>query len=441
LSSAYDRVVTAQTRTRNRVSLAEQDRDLARQVGARLKAARTRAGLTQRELAEPRYTKAYVSALENGLIKPSMAALRFLARRLGTVPEAFLADQDTHWLRIEAELRLAAGDWQSAADRFQTIVDDGVAGVGRGLALLGLAEAAYRLGRPKEVIGAATEARELLTAGNRPAEAGRATYWLAAGHHASDDPARARMLFEQLLAETDSEPADADLRVRTLIALATVLTHAGEAVPAIALLEEARRIGADLDDRRRATLLHSLAQSYRVSGDLEGAVRTGIQSLALFHAVDARGEAAMTENELALTYLGLGNLAEADRHARAARKEIAADRDDFRLAHVEDTGAQIALARGDLAAAADGAATAAELAERSNNQKGLVDALLTGARAARRRGDSAAAVAALERAALAAEGGPPARLRRVLTEWSEIAAESGDHAAAYELSRRALALG
>src|SRR4051812_12095221 len=174
-------------RTRNRPSLAKEDLDLAREVGVRLKAARTHAGLTQRELAEPRYTKAYISALENGLIKPSMAALRFLARRLGTVPGEFLADQDTHWQRIEAELRLASGDWQAAADRFQAILDDGPAGLERGMALLGFAEAMYRLGRSTETIAAATAAQALLATSNRPIEARRATYWLAAGHHAGDD--------------------------------------------------------------------------------------------------------------------------------------------------------------------------------------------------------------------------------------------------------------
>ena len=140
----------------------------------RLKAARTRAALTQRELAEPRYTKAYISALENGLIKPSMAALRFLARKLGSVPSAFLADEDTHWQRLDAELRLAAGDWQAAADRFQTILDTDPSGVGRGLCLLGLAEASYRLGESRETIACASEARELLTRANRTVDARRA---------------------------------------------------------------------------------------------------------------------------------------------------------------------------------------------------------------------------------------------------------------------------
>ena len=426
------------TRTRIRPSLAAEDRDLARQVGVRLKAARSRAGLTQRQLAEPRYTKAYISALENGLIKPSMAALRFLARRLGTVPEAFLADQDTQWERIEAEVRLAAGDWQAAADRFQAILDGGVQGVGRGLCLLGLAEAAYRMGGSRDVIAYAVEARELLDAGHRAAEARQATYWLAAGHHASDDPGRARILLEELLA--GSPPADPQLRVRILVSLAAVHSQGGEPKAAIGLLEEARGIGADLDDRRRASLLHSLAQSYRMSGDLEGAVRTGIESLTLFRSVDARGEAAMTDNELALTYLGLGSLSEAQRHAAAARAEVERDGDDFRLAHIADTEARIALARDDLTTAARLATEAVGLAESSRNAKGLVDALLTVARAARRRGDAKAAVAALERAAGTAEGSPPARLRQVLTEWSEIAAEAGDHAAAYDLTRRALAL-
>ena len=428
------------TSTRTRRSLAVEDLDLARQVGARLKAARTRAGLTQRALAEPRYTKAYISALENGLIKPSMAALRFLARRLGTVPGEFLADEDTHWHRIEAELRLASGDWQAAADRFQSILDEGPAGLERGMCLLGLAEATYRLGRPVDAIVAATEAEALLAASHHDVEARRATYWLAAGHYGADDPVRARALFEGLLAAQGGVDVDPDLRVRTLIALASVVTHGGDPTTAIGLLEEARALGVDLDDRRRATLLHSLAYAHRLAGDLEVAIRTGIESLALFRAIDARGETAAIEGELAMIYLGLGNLAEASRHAAIARTGLEATGDTFRLPHVGDTDAQIALGRNELARAATLAAEAVDAAHLVGNTRAELSALLTGARAARKRGENAQATALLETAAQLAEQGPPTRLREVLTEWGELAAESGDHARAYELSRRALAL-
>jgi hypothetical protein len=69
-----------------------------------------------------------------------------------------------------------------------------------------------------------------------------------------------------------------------------------------------------------------------------------------------------------------------------------------------------------------------------------VDALVTLARTARRQGDVKLAFATLGRASAIAEGGPAARFRLVLTEWSELAAETGDHATAYQLSRRALDL-
>jgi transcriptional regulator with XRE-family HTH domain len=426
--------------TRTRRSLAVEDLDLARQVGARLKAARTRAGLTQRELAEPRYTKAYISALENGLIKPSMAALRFLARRLGTVPGEFLADEDTHWRRIEAELRLASGDWHAAADRFQTILDEGPEGLERGMAQLGLAEAMYRLGRPVEAITAATEAQALLSSNHRDVEARRATYWLAAGHYGAGDPVRARALFEELLTAQAGVDTDPDLRVRTLVALATVATHGGDPTTAIGLLEEARALGVDLDDRRRATLLHSLAYAHRLAGDLEVAIRTGIECLALFRAIDARGETAGIEGELAMIYLGLGNLSQATRHAALARTGLEAVGDTFRLPHIGDTEAQIALGRRDHERAATLAAEAAAEARRVGNARAELSALLTGARAARAGGDTKAATSLLETASELAADGPSSRLREVLTEWSELAAEAGDHARAYELSRRALSL-
>ncbi|MEA2605642.1 MAG: hypothetical protein QOI00_399, partial [Chloroflexota bacterium] len=56
-------------------------------------------------------------------------------------------------------------------------------------------------------------------------------------------------------------------------------------------------------------------------------------------------------------------------------------------------------------------------------------------------GDPDLAAATLERAAAIAETGPAYRFRLVLTEWSELAAATGDLARAYELSRRALAVG
>ncbi|PYC79497.1 transcriptional regulator [Streptomyces tateyamensis] len=54
----------------------------ADQVGARLQRLRTERGLTQRALAEPGYTAAYVSTVEAGKARPSEAVLRYFADRL-----------------------------------------------------------------------------------------------------------------------------------------------------------------------------------------------------------------------------------------------------------------------------------------------------------------------------------------------------------------------
>jgi transcriptional regulator with XRE-family HTH domain len=428
-------------RTIERRSLALEDRDLARQIGGKLKAARLRAGMTQQQVAAGRYTKAYVSALENGLIKPSMAALRFLAVRLGTTPSELLTDADERWARMEAELRLAAGDWQAAVDRFTELLDADPPGLERARVLLGLAEGLCRLDRAGDAIRIASEAEERFDRAGLRDEARRARYWLAGAHHMTDNPEEAKILFEQILSEdSDSAPLGPDLRVRVLTALAAVLTQRGEPRQALALLEEARGIGADMDDRRRAALLSSLALGYRATGDMEAAMRTGLQSLALFRAADAVVESASIENELALIFLGLGNLREARSHAGAARTSFEAGGNDFLLAHVTETEAQIALADGNPHLAAERAAAAGELARRTGNQKAEISALLTEARAARAQGDGDRAARILAGAADLARGGPRPRLREILSEWSELLAQAGDHQRAYELSREALAL-
>src|SRR5215212_10130852 len=57
------------------------------EIGRRVLRLRTERGFTQRQLAEPAYTAAYVSTLESGKARPSEGALRHLAERLGVTYE------------------------------------------------------------------------------------------------------------------------------------------------------------------------------------------------------------------------------------------------------------------------------------------------------------------------------------------------------------------
>src|ERR671914_1856496 len=100
----------------------EKDRALAQHIGQRIREARHRAGLTQQQLAGDRYTKAYVSALETGIARPSMVALRYLSERLGLPASHFIDQGHPAWTRLEVDMRLAAGDWQGGAPRLPSLL-------------------------------------------------------------------------------------------------------------------------------------------------------------------------------------------------------------------------------------------------------------------------------------------------------------------------------
>src|SRR5688572_23200252 len=59
-------------------------------VGARIRSLRTAKGLTQAQVAEPNYTKAYISMLESGRTRASMKALEHIAGVLGVKPADLL---------------------------------------------------------------------------------------------------------------------------------------------------------------------------------------------------------------------------------------------------------------------------------------------------------------------------------------------------------------
>ncbi len=430
------------TKTR-RASYVQEDRPIAVRVGTRLRAARRRAGLTQSQLAEGRYTKAYVSALENGLVKPSMAALHFFAARLGLSVEHLIADESQAWTRVEADLRLAAGDWQAAADAYHDLLEQGPPAGMRAELQAGLGEALARLDRGEEAIRAASEAVAWFRANGRPADAARAAYWQASGLYAMEQSDLATAMLTGILDEiAGGLEVEPDLPVRCLIALGMVASRDDEPERALAFLEQARARIAELDDRKHAVFLFSLALSYRGLGDLEAAIATGRQSLARFRTAEADFEVASVDNELALVYLAMGSLDKARLHLADAQSYFAQHGDERWRSHVTDTAAQIALAGGAEGEAIELSREALRLAESCGNRKAAIDAALTLAQAQRSTGDLAAADTTLAAAAEHAEAvGRRAQLQMVLGEWSDVAAARGDMTRAYELSRRALGSG
>ena len=104
-------------RTRAAARASEKDRDLARRIGQRLREARQRAGLTQQQLAGERYTKAYVSALETGIARPSMVALSFLSERLGLPASHFIDEAHPAWTRHRLKSQVSKIEpWTATTD-------------------------------------------------------------------------------------------------------------------------------------------------------------------------------------------------------------------------------------------------------------------------------------------------------------------------------------
>ncbi|UQX04355.1 tetratricopeptide repeat protein [Streptomyces sp. RerS4] len=164
------------------------------EIGRRVQRLRTERGLTQRQLAEPAYTPAYVSTLEAGKVRPSENALRFLAGRLGTSYEELTTGRPP---RLATELRLAltdahrtlaTGPATRAAARYRELlaeaerlelVDERVE------ALLGLGDCALETGELTAAAGHFEAAEALLAGEPLPRRArpirGRAVAHLLAG--------------------------------------------------------------------------------------------------------------------------------------------------------------------------------------------------------------------------------------------------------------------
>ncbi|MFJ2017431.1 tetratricopeptide repeat protein [Streptomyces nodosus] len=131
------------------------ERDDPETIGRRVQQLRHERGMTQKQLAEPAYTPAYISTLESGRVRPSDEALRHLAERLGVAFEELATGRPTHLatalrLRLtDAQRTLATGEAEVAAEQYRALLAEAEThglDAERAAALLGLGECAMELG-------------------------------------------------------------------------------------------------------------------------------------------------------------------------------------------------------------------------------------------------------------------------------------------------------
>ena len=132
------------------------------EVGRRLREARERAGLSQRQLSFPGCSPAYISRIEAGDRIPSLQLLREMGRRLG-VSEDYLATgserHDENAVLVEAEINLRLDEREAAGRLYRDALVQATTSDEQARALAGLGQLAFREGKPREAIARLEEAR------------------------------------------------------------------------------------------------------------------------------------------------------------------------------------------------------------------------------------------------------------------------------------------
>ena len=98
-------------------------------LGERVRRARVASGLSQAQLGAPHFTRAYVSAIELGKIRPAVRSLGFLAAKLGRPAGYFLGDDEAtlrereHALIAKARQQILAGEHARAVATLTRILE------------------------------------------------------------------------------------------------------------------------------------------------------------------------------------------------------------------------------------------------------------------------------------------------------------------------------
>lgn len=294
-------------------------------LGKRLRQLRLERGMTQKDLAEPRYSYAYVSTIEAGRRTPSREAIEHFASKLGVTPDE-LATGRPAGLEPQLELRLhdamvalsgdAAGDAESA---FRSIVEEGERfGLPRIQAKAegGLGLVYERRSQPEEALAHHQRAEELLKA--QPA-----TEWVdaVAGEarclESMGDVRYAIFLLESLLDRLEREKLrDPDALSRLHASLVFAYLDAGIPRKAAESGAELMALAPRITDPLRVAQMHmNMARLFLHDGRIDDARHSLRRADEVYRQKDLK-------TEMAGAHLALGYVASREGDLARARAEL-----------------------------------------------------------------------------------------------------------------------
>ena len=326
--------------------------DSPRELGVRLKASRERAGLSQRQLAFPGCTAAYISRLEAGARVPSLQMVNQLALRLEVTGQWLATGVEAAAVQpselIDAEVALRLGEIDEADRLYRAHLEQG--DPARPAALAGLGQIAFRSERWAEAIELLEQSFELR--GRKALADAGLVDTLGRAHAMTGARESAIAVFEQAMLEAQEVGAPVE-QLRFTVLLANAQIDAGEFSKAERALADVIRFADDAGDPVATarvfwsqSRLHSMRHEPRLAGQYAR------RALEILERTENDAYVGMAYHLLAYAEVEAGNAEEAlillDRGRTLFGRELT-DRDDARFS-LEEARALMALGRNSEAA-------------------------------------------------------------------------------------------
>jgi transcriptional regulator with XRE-family HTH domain len=324
-------------------------------IGQRLKRLRLERALSQRELAAPGVSYAYISRIEAGTRQPSVKALRRLAAKLGVSAEyletgSHLPPAGERELRlVDLELGVRLGDRQDAQGPLEAMLAESVAAGDADTALrarVALAIIAKETGDFHRMVTLLEQA----TADEPFAPVERVDLYARLGlaYSASGRPEAAVALYERCLDAVRERGAPASLEIRYATALSYALTDAGDLARAEEIVAAALdRAGSEEDPYTRVRLYWSLARLAHAQSEPALALSNARKAIALLEATEDTLNLARAHLLAASIMITRRNGRDATRHLDRAERLLGATPSAADDAMLRVKRAQVAALDGD----------------------------------------------------------------------------------------------
>ncbi|MFI6650228.1 tetratricopeptide repeat protein [Streptomyces sp. NPDC050529] len=320
-------------------------RDAPAAIGLRVKRLRKARELTQRQLAEPAYTAAYVSTLEAGKVQPSEAALRHIAGRLGVAYEEVATGRPTHIttaLRMEladAQRILAVEDAADARAAYEQILgraEDYGLTQERAAALVGLGECALETGELTESLARFEAAEHALADDPLPARA-RAVRGRSVAHYLAGELRYACYLLESAIDELNTSGLhDPGALLQLYTASIAPYMDMGAHARAAQAAELALALVPQVSDPALVATMHrTVARTLLAEGRIDAAQASLARATELYQQLQIRTELAHCHWMRGYVCAQHGDLAQAETELRTAHSMLMSKRAALYVSQVE----------------------------------------------------------------------------------------------------------